>query len=88
MKKTTVEWFCDKCGIKVPDRPKRIYYVNTDGSKNLVNRVTIEFRSPDIPMYSYEVDPHFEHSMLCSKCKKEILEAVLKELKAEIKGGK
>ena len=87
MKKTTVEWFCDKCGSKIPDRPKRIYYIKTNGNKNPVNRVTIEFRSPDIPMCTSEDGRSFESSMLCSSCKKDIVEVVLKELKSEVKKG-
>ena len=86
MKKTTVEWFCDRCGKRLPDRPLRVYYVALNGDVNKRNRVFIEYKSPDVPFDPHTMDGiEFERSMLCAKCKKEILEEVIKVLKVEIK---
>lgn len=81
MKKTTVQWFCDKCGAEMAEKPCQMCYVGTrkDYSGTILKQycVTIE--------YEEYMGVQYGQSMLCNKCKVEALEEVLKELKAEKK---
>lgn len=77
MKKITVQWFCDKCGAEMTEKPYREHCVGKtkDFSGSILKqfRVTIE--------YEEYMGIRFEQSMLCDKCKAEAIEDLLKELK-------
>lgn len=79
MKKTTVQWFCDKCGAEMAERPTRGHCagIQQDYSGSILQqfRVMIE--------YEKYMGVQFEQLMLCDKCKVEALEEVLKKLKAK-----
>lgn len=79
MKKTTVQWFCDKCGAEMAELPTRGHCagIKQDYSGSILQqfRVMIE--------YEKYMGVQFEQSMLCNKCKVEALEEVLKKLKAK-----
>jgi hypothetical protein len=79
VKKTTVQWFCDKCGAEMAERPPRGYCAGRQqdysGSVLKQFRVLIEYQE-------YR-GVECEQSMLCDKCKVEALEEVLKKLKAK-----
>lgn len=86
MKKTTVQWFCDKCGKQITGQPFKEY--GAGAQKDFSNsslrqyRVTIEYKDYSEKEHRWI---HFKESMLCDKCKVEALEEVLKKLKAKKK---
>lgn len=71
MKVTTVEWFCDKCGDKMSDRPAHSAVVQFTEACSA--RVTIEWHRPGVLEY--------EQSMLCERCKREIIDAFKNSIK-------
>lgn len=77
MKKTTVQFFCDKCGGELYTYPDRYFYagVRRDvcGLMKHRCRVTIE--------YEEYMGVQFQESMLCGKCQMEALEEVLKKFR-------
>jgi hypothetical protein len=70
MKKTTVQWFCDKCNSEMKASPDRSIYIDNMGESA---RVSVEYYRTAVCEY--------ENSMLCDECKKELLEEALKRLK-------
>lgn len=74
MQKTITKYFCDKCGSEI-DNPSQLIdyvegYLNNDA--NVVAAVTV----------TRQVDYSISHkeSMLCNKCKIEILKRAIAEL--------
>lgn len=76
MKKTIIEWYCDKCGCKVDEVPRRAHracnFIEYDGTASWYCAVTVDFvrNEVDIPV-------------VCNKCQIEALEDVLHNLKKE-----
>lgn len=81
MKKTTVQWFCDKCGKEMAASPYKGHCVGVQ--KNYSGSILKQYRV----MIEYEeyMGVRFEQSMLCDKCKIEAIEEVLKKLKTKKK---
>lgn len=77
MKKTTVQYFCDKCGCELNAHPDRCYEagVSKDYSGAIRHRYRVSVE------YAEYMGVQFQQSMLCDKCKIEALEEVLKKLK-------
>ena len=77
MKITTVQCFCDRCGVELECEPLQDYGVlhklNGLGQRDSHVKVTIQYQQCDTV--------YFDCSMLCNKCKIEALEEVLKKLK-------
>lgn len=84
MKKTTVQWFCDKCGKEMAKRPDRGHCAGTQ--KDYAGSILKQFRV--LIEYQEYMGVEFEQSMLCDNCKVEALEEVLKKLKAKKEQGK
>lgn len=73
MKKTTVQYFCDRCGEEIS------YTIQTEEALvgwNSYGQVAIQYKCGVID---------YKESMLCDKCKIEALEEVLKKLKERSK---
>ena len=81
MKKTTVQWFCDKCGKEMAERPSRGHGIalQTDYSGSVLKEVRV------LVEYAEYMGVQYEQSMLCDKCKLETIEEILKKLKAKKK---
>ena len=81
MKKTTVQWFCDKCGEEITDIPVMLYAA--------VERVTFEgcwISCVDVALtFKQHGDSDFRENIRCDRCKIEALEEVLNKLKAQKK---
>ena len=77
MKKTTVEWFCDKCGKQLNNNPGKfhnvIHSVHYDGTILKQSRVAIE--------YMEYMGVEYQQSTLCNACTIEVITEVLKDLK-------
>lgn len=76
MKKTTVQYFCDRCGEEISDISQtKMVLIGWDsyGLQNSHVNVSIQYANTG------GVD--YKTSMLCNKCKIEALEEVLKKLK-------
>lgn len=76
MKKTIVEWYCDKCGCKVDDLPRRAHeackLTEYGGSVSWYCAVTVDFIRNEV-----------DFPVVCTKCQIEALEDVLCNLKKE-----
>ena len=80
MKKETIEYFCDRCDAKLEDVPRRFHDVQvhrepriTGGSDVVTSdSVTVEYYHRDVVEYG--------ESMLCDKCKIDILQSLIDEL--------
>lgn len=80
MKKTTVQFFCDKCKEEIKDMPVMTYKTDerfTFGGDCLVSCVDVSF------MFKQYGDINPKENILCDRCKTEALEEVLKKLKAK-----
>lgn len=76
MKKTTVQYFCDRCGEEISDISQTETVLTGWDSYGLQNshvNVSIQYTHTGVVDY--------KTSMLCNKCKIEALEEVLKKLK-------
>lgn len=76
MKKTTVQYFCDRCGEEISDIGQTEIVLtgyNSYGLQSSHVNVSIQYANDGIVDY--------KTSMLCNKCKIEALEEVLKKLK-------
>lgn len=85
-KVTTVQWFCDRCGKELPNRPGRIYVTSDSSNSGNSGRVIIDYisaktRSAQPEKFEGEV----ADSMLCAKCKTELIGDLVKRLREEIK---
>ena len=82
MKKTTVQYFCDKCKEEIKDEPNMNYVVDerfTFGDDCWVSCVDVSF------MFRQYGDSNPKENILCDRCKIEALEEVLKKLKERSK---
>lgn len=78
MKKTITTYFCDLCGQEIPSEPA---YYNAPSPEHALGqphqsycaRVRIEYQDMSNGIY-------YDDSMLCNKCKVDILKAVLSNL--------
>ena len=88
-KVTTVQWFCDKCGKELMGRPGRVYVTRDTGNDECSGRVIIDYISAKAKSARPEkFEGEVADSMLCAKCKKSILDDLLRRLKEEIKHGR
>lgn len=79
MKKTTVQWFCDKCNEEINGTPVMHYIADerrTFGNDCWVSCVDVNL------IFRQYGDSNFKENILCDRCKIEALEEVLKEIKA------
>ena len=81
MKKTIVEYFCDKCDCKLKAQPNRGHEAGK--VRDYSGEIKGQFRV--IIEYEEYMGVQFQQSMLCDKCKIEALEEVLKTLKSRRK---
>ena len=80
MKKETIEYFCDRCDAKLEAEPRRVHDVQvhlepriTGGSGVVTSAsVTVEYYHRNVVAYG--------ESMLCDKCKIDILQSLIDEL--------
>ena len=77
MKKEITKYFCDKCETEIENPSQFVSY----NAGMINNDVGIDVNVKITRQVSYVI-PHNE-SMLCNKCKIEILERAIKELKNE-----
>lgn len=80
MKKTTVQWFCDKCNEEIMDTPVMHYVADerfTFGCDCWVSCVDVALT------FRRYGESDFKENILCNHCKIEALEEVLKELKTK-----
>lgn len=78
MKKTTVQYFCDKCKEEIKDEPNMNHVVDERflfGGDCWVSCVDVSF------MFRQYGDSIPNENILCDRCKIEALEEVLKKLK-------
>lgn len=82
MKRTFVKYFCDKCGQELPDEPE---YYNAPSPDHVLGqphqaysaRVRVEYTDLNHEIY-------YDDSILCNKCKVDILKAVLSNLEGKM----
>lgn len=77
MKKTTVQYFCDRCGEEISDISQTedgMMSLDAYGQSHPHARVSIQYT------YNHSIVA-YQESMLCDKCKIKVLEDVLKKLK-------
>lgn len=79
MKKTTVQYFCDRCNIELEHSPSQEHEVlrgfDSYGMQNSNVNLTIQYARNGVVNY--------DSSMLCHQCKIDALEELLKKLKKE-----
>lgn len=79
MKKTTVQYFCDRCRIELEYPPRQEYEVlrcfDSYGWQDSNVNLTIQ--------YARNCVVNYDSSMLCNQCKIDALEELLKKLKKE-----
>ena len=76
MKKTTVQYFCDRCGEEISDTSQtEEALVGWDAYGQCCSHVLVSIQYTNCGVVDYK------ESMLCNKCKIKALEEALKKLK-------
>lgn len=81
MKKTTVRYFCDKCGKEIKDTP--VMHLVADERLSFRGDCWVSCVDVDLTFRQYG-DSNSKENILCNHCKIKALEEVLKKLKAEV----